>query len=316
MSQEQLDTPITIPPDTVVSDVVFAMAPSLWHLKPSVMDSVHKVATGKGVKVAVLDTGYSKHELGPAPLAAKSFINGQSATRDGNGHGTHCAGTVLGRKTSDGQPIGVAIEADLIVGKVLSDQGSGSSSGIAAGIRWAVEQGADVISMSLGGGSSYGPTNAAIDAAFKEGCLVNVAAGNAGYNGSNTIGWPAKYPGAICCGAYRSDGNIANFSSGGRELDWACPGQDIVSFATNGSGFRSMSGTSMATPFGSGVLAIIIEIMRREGQAEWTAIESVRAFFKANMRDVGQPGFDVRFGYGIPSFPELLDALTSKLEFA
>lgn len=294
--------PVTLPPDTEVSDMVYAQAPTLWHLPPDVWAPVHQRVTGKGIKVAVLDTGYTKHELGPEPLAARSFISGESA-RDGNAHGSHCAGTVLGKQ------VGVAPDAELIVGKVLSNRGSGSSSGIAAGIRWATEQGADIISMSLGGGSSYGPTNDAIDAAFAAGCIVNAAAGNSGYNGSNTIGWPAKYNGCLCTGAYRSDGRIANFSSGGRQIDWACPGQDIISFTHTGSGFRSMSGTSMATPFGSGVLALIVELMRREGQAEWTAIDAVREFFRRNMRDVGEPGFDVRFGHGVPVVGELLATL-------
>lgn len=299
-----------IPPDHVVSDMVFTQAPTLWHLRPDEWKPIHQRVRGRGVKIAILDTGYTKHADGPEAIAAKSFVAGQSALLDRNSHGTHCAGTALGRYV-DEQPIGVAPGADLIVGKVLSDQGSGSSSGIAAGVRWAADIGADVISMSLGGGSSYGPTNEAIDYAFSKGAIVNVAAGNAGYTGRNTVGWPAKYPGALCCGAYRSDGQIANFSSGGRELDWACPGQDIISWSNNGSGFRSMSGTSMATPYGSGILALIIELMRREGQAQWTAVDSVRAFFKANMRDSGAPGFDVRFGMGIPVASEILNVLAN-----
>lgn len=304
------DPPVHIPPDTVSHDLIYAQAPTLWHLPPDAWEPVWQRVTGRGIKIAVLDTGYTKHAAGPEPIAERSFISGQS-TRDGNGHGTHCAGTALGRRSSDGTPIGVAPEAELIVGKVLSDGGSGSSSGIAAGIRWATDVGADVISMSLGGGGSYGPTNEAIDAAFEAGCVVNAAAGNAGYNGANTIGWPAKYGGCLCCAAYQRSGQIANFSSGGSQIDWGCPGQDIVSFSTNGSGYRSMSGTSMATPFGSGILALIIELMRREGQAEWTAAESVREFFKRNMRDSGAPGFDVRFGWGVPVASELVAALAN-----
>ena len=294
-----------IPPDTIVQDLVYAQAPQLWHLLPDLWGKVWSRVTGKGVKIAILDTGYTKHVDGPDPIATKSFIGGQTIT-DGNGHGSHCAGTALGRNG-----IGVAPDADLLVGKVLSNEGSGGSDGIAAGIRWAHQQGADIISMSLGGGGSYQPTNDAIDAAFKDGCIVNAAAGNAGYNGSNTIGWPALHPGCLCCAAYRQDGQIANFSSGGRQIDWACPGQDIVSFSTNGSGYRSMSGTSMATPFGSGVLALIVELMRREGNAQWTAADAVREFFKANLKDAGVPGFDVRFGFGIPVGFELVAALVN-----
>lgn len=300
---DAFDPIVELPPDLEVSDMVYAFAPRLWHWPEELADHVRTMATGKRVRIAIGDTGYTKHVDGPDPVAAKSFISGQTI-RDGNGHGTHCAGTALGRNG-----IGVAPDADLMVFKCLSDQGSGSSSGIAAGIRWAVDNGADVISLSLGGGSSYGPTNDAIDYAFARGCIVNAAAGNAGYNGSNTIGWPSKYAGCLCCGAYQANGQIANFSSGGREIDWACPGQDIISFSTNGSGYRSMSGTSMATPYGSGFLALIVELMRRQGQAQWTAVEAVREWMKANMTDKGAPGFDPRFGHGIP----VADSLIQKM---
>lgn len=295
------DPIVTLPPD-LRFDFSYAMAPTLWHLPVSKWKPVWDRIDVSSIRVAVLDTGYTKHPLGPVPVASKSFISGQSIV-DGNGHGTHCIGTVLG---ADG--IGVAPGAQLLVGKVLSNGGSGSSSGIAAGIRWAVDQGAHIISMSLGGGSSYGPTNEAIDYAFSRGCWVNAAAGNAGYNGSNTVGWPAKYPGCLCCGAYQQSGAIANFSSGGSQLDWACPGQEIVSFSTNGQ-FTSMSGTSMATPFGSGVLAIIYSELLRGGHPILQTAAAMRDWFKLNMKDAGAPGFDVRFGMGIPVVDEILSTL-------
>jgi len=299
------DPPVTIPPDFKPTDEVFAEAPTLWHLRPEEWAPIWEKGTGESVRIAILDTGYTKHTDGPEPIAERSFIRGESV-RDGNGHGTHCAGTALGRNY-----IGVAPQAELIVGKVLSNRGSGSSSGIAAGIRWAADQGADVISMSLGGGSSYGPTNEAIDYAWSKGCIVNAAAGNSGYRGRNTIGWPARYRSCLCTAAYDSSKRIANFSSGGPQIDWGCPGVNIVSFSNRGSGYRSMSGTSMATPYGSGLLALMIERARREGQADWKAIEAIRAVFKGNMEDAGAPGFDVRFGMGIPIAEELLTALAA-----
>lgn len=293
-----------LPPDLVVSDVVYASNVRLWHWPTELAEKVGKFATGKGIKIGIGDTGYTKHMDGPAPIAAKSFIRGESTEDPQSGHGTHVAGTSLGRNG-----IGVAPDADLIVAKVLSNGGSGSSAGIAQGIRWMADQGADVINLSLGGGGSDTETNRAIDYAFSLGCIVNAAAGNSGFNGANTIGWPARYDGCLCCGAYRADGQIANFSSGGKELDWACPGQDIISFSKNGSGYVSMSGTSMATPFGSGLLACIVEVMRRQGKPQWKATDAVRAFFKANLKDAGAPGFDPRFGYGIPVADSLLQSL-------
>jgi len=299
------DPPISIPPDTVVDDIIFTMVSNLWHLPKDVWGDVWKVATGKTIKIAILDTGMNTHTDLPTPISTKSFIRGQSFN-DGNGHGTHVAGTALGRNG-----IGTAPEAELLVGKVLSNSGSGSSSGIAEGIRWAVDEGADIINMSLGGGSSYRPTNEGIDYAWENGCIVNAASGNSGYNGRNTIGWPSKYPNCICNGATRKDGSIANFSSGGREIDWATPGQDIVSTSYRG-GYTSMSGTSMATPFGSGVLALIVELMRRTGGVQWTAIESFREFIKLNAEDRGDPGRDPRFGYGVPIYGQIINTLLNK----
>lgn len=308
---------VDIPPDQEPYGPMFesAQMPTAWHQFSWIKEQLWKVATGKGIKVAVLDTGYTKHEMGPEPVAARSFINGQS-WRDGNSHGTHCIGTVLCRRDASGNSIGLAPDADLIVGKVLSDQGSGGSGGIAAGIRWAADQGAHVISMSLSGGGPDSATNEAIDYAWALGCIVNAAASNSGYNGSNTIGWPAKYEGCLCCGSYAENGAISNFSSGGREMDWACPGSNVISFSTNGSGYRGMSGTSMSTPWGSGLLACLMELRLRQGLPAFTSAQQVRDYFTKALKDAGAPGFDVRFGYGRADGEFLVNAILKELTSA
>ena len=298
-----MTTPIWgIPPDTEIHPGVMSLA-SLWHMPDEVWGPIwQRGITGRTIKVAVLDTGFKAHPALPNPVATKSFVAGESVT-DRHGHGTHCAGTVLGRGG-----LGCAPDADLIVGKVLSNGGSGSSQGIAAGIEWAIDANADVISMSLGGGQSYGPTNRAIDRAYSKGSLVVAAAGNSGYRGSNTVGWPAKYTGCLCVGATQRSGEIANFSSGGKELDCATPGQDIVSCGLNND-LRSMSGTSMATPGMAGRLALIVQLMRQEGSSEWTAVDAVREFLRQWCEDRGAPGHDPRFGWGVPKDAEMLKAL-------
>jgi len=308
------DGPIVeLPPDDQIGPMYEATnMPQPWHQFAWIKEQLWKHATGKGIRVAVGDTGYNKHAMGPDPVAARSFIQGQS-WRDGNGHGTHCAGTVLCRRDANGDSIGLACDADLIVFKCLSDQGSGSSPGIAAGIRWAADQGAHVISLSLGGGGSDAGTNQAIDYAWSLGCIVNAAAGNSGYNGSNTIGWPAKYSNCLCCGSYQRGGTISGFSSGGREIDWACPGSNVISFSTNGTGWRDMSGTSMATPWGSGLLACLVELRLRQGLPLFSSAQQVRDYFDAVLQDAGAPGFDVRFGKGVANGEFLIAAILTDL---
>ena len=295
-----------IPGDLVRYNNRISAVPNLWHLPKATWEPIWKIYGGDEVKVAVLDTGYSRHPDLPEPIEAESFVRGEQV-EDGNGHGSHCCGTAVGRNG-----LGVAPRAKLLVGKVLSNSGSGGSDGIAQGIRWAVDQGAHIISMSLGGGSSYGPTNEAIKYAWSKGCITNAAAGNAGYNGRNTVGWPAKFSECMCTGAIGPGGSIANFSSGGVELDYATPGVDIISCRAGSSDYTSMSGTSMSTPFMSGLLALILQGMWSEGVPTFTGANGLRSFAEKWCDDVGETGKDVRFGYGIPRYEAIAEYLQMK----
>jgi subtilisin family serine protease len=307
-----MDAPIWgIPlPGDEVGAMVAAAPANLWHIPRVKFDRIWSMVDTSNVTIAVCDTGIAAHPDLPTPVAARSFISGQTV-QDNHGHGTHCFGTALGRNG-----IGLARNAKAIVGKCLSDGGSGSSSGIAQCVRWAAESGADVISLSLGGSDAYDPTRQAIEYANSIGCVVVAAAGNASWSpGRNTIGYPGKFLESLCIGATRSDGGIASFSSGGRELDFATPGEGIISCSNRG-GYVSMSGTSMATPYAAGLCALVIAKMRSEGNARLLGVDAWRQFLSKWSEDRGDVGKDERFGYGVPKYSELIDALAGEGEWA
>jgi subtilisin len=304
-----------IPPDhRVHEDQVYPMAsvPSLWHIPKDVFQPIWDSGiTGKGVTISIDDTGVNPHDNLPTPIASKNFTGSRGGGDvDRHGHGTHVAGTALGRNG-----LGAAPEADLIAVKVLSDGGSGSTAGINNGRIWAAEQGADIISESLGGGGSSQADKDAIDRAYQAGASICVAAaGNSGYKGRNTIGYPGRYMTTCCVGAYRKDGSIATFSSGGREIDVATPGQDIIS-ASNRGGYVSMSGTSMATPMFSGLMALVIHKRRISGFPDISGMDQWREFFQNRgfMEDAGDTGKDNRFGLGKPLIVNILKWLKEPL---
>ncbi|MGW6485058.1 S8 family peptidase [Streptomyces sp. NPDC055059] len=232
--------------------------------------------TGKGVKVAVLDTGIDVNHPDFAGLidGTASFVPGEAIT-DVNGHGTHVASTIVGSgAASGGDNKGVAPGADLFVGKVLSGpEGYGQDSWVMAGMQWAAESGADVVNMSLG--DSYptdgsDPMSQTVDALSEEyGTLFVIAAGNAG---PESISAPGAAASALTVAATDKQDELASFSStgplagsGGMKPDIAAPGVDITAarsqeMTDGGEGpYRTLSGTSMATPHVVGAAAILAQ---------------------------------------------------------
>ncbi|MFB7935527.1 S8 family serine peptidase [Streptomyces sp. NPDC056049] len=266
--------------------------------------------TGKGVKVAVLDTGVdaSHPDLAGRVAESKSFIEGQEVA-DRDGHGTHVASTVGGSGAgSDGKEKGVAPGATLAVGKVLSDEGSGTESQIIAGMEWAAKDiDAKIVSMSLGsreGSDGTDPMAQAVDTLSAEtGALFVIAAGNSGAPGS--IGSPGAADSALTVGAVDSADEAASFTSKGPRYrdqalkpDLSAPGVGILaarSQLTEGTGlYTSMSGTSMATPHVAGVAALLAE-----KHPDWTgaqlkdALMSSSKTLDASVYDLGAGRVDV-----------------------
>ncbi|WP_229881683.1 S8 family peptidase [Streptomyces alanosinicus] len=244
--------------------------------------------TGKGVKVAVLDTGVdTRHpDLKHQVIAAKNFTAAKDAT-DHYGHGTHVASIVAGTgAASGGRYKGVAPDAEILSGKVLDDSGSGDDSGILAGMEWAAAQGASVVNLSLGGPDSPGvdPLEAEVDKlSATKGVLFAIAAGN---DGPGSVGSPGSADAALTVGAVDKKDKLADFSSTGPRAgdgavkpDVTAPGVDITAAAAKGSvvdhevgekpaGYLTLSGTSMATPHVAGAAAILKQEHPDWGYAE------------------------------------------------
>ncbi|MEV6241799.1 S8 family serine peptidase [Lentzea sp. NPDC051838] len=240
--------------------------------------------TGKGVKVAVVDTGVDeKHpDLQGKQIAEKNFTDSPDAT-DEVGHGTHVASTIA----SKGEKYrGVAPDAEIIDAKVCQPGGC-TESAILGGMQWAAEQGAQVVNMSLGGGDTpeIDPIEEAVNRISAEtGALFVIAAGNSGR--PETIGSPGSAESALTVGAVDRNDGIAPFSSRGPAADGAvkpdvtAPGVDIVAAEAGTQGHVAMSGTSMATPHVAGVVALL-----KQQHPDWTGARlkaTIMASAKAN----------------------------------
>jgi subtilisin len=289
-----------LPPFTIDESQVFPLSAELpsgaWHITDAIRELHRRGIDGRGVKVAVNDTtGESKHPFLPVQIAGRDFTGSRNGLKDVQGHGTHCMGIV----------VAVAPRVSLIAAKVLGDGGSGSTTGINAGRVWAAQQGADVISESLGdgGGPPIAADLAAYDQAYAAGVSIcNAALGNAGYRGSSTIGRPGSYSNHNHgIAALQSDWRtIAGFSSGGPQARFAAPGANIIS-CRPGSGWVSMSGTSMATPYKAGVDALVISWRRSIGLPDLRGPKAWADFYTTNNLtiDLGSPGWDARYGNGL-----------------
>jgi serine protease len=238
-----------------------------WHLREmGAPVGWEESPRGKGVIVAVIDTGVTVVEdlEGTHVLTGASMVPGEPGAADGNGHGTHVAGTIA-QTTNNGIGVaGVAPEATILPVKVLSKYGSGMSTWIAAGIDYAVDEGADVINLSLGGSYSAIIHNA-VKKAEKKGVIVVAAAGNGGREG---VSYPGALVESIGVSAVGPGGGLAPYSSWGKGVDIAAPGGDktkagggVFQNTIDGKGgevYGEFQGTSMATPHVAGAAAILL----------------------------------------------------------
>ncbi|MGE5275014.1 MAG: S8 family serine peptidase, partial [Verrucomicrobiota bacterium] len=212
--------------------------------------------TNKGspsVKVAILDTGVSlSHPDLQGKIVASANFSSSSTVDDVNGHGSHVAG-IAAATTNNGVGVaGVGYGVDIMDVKVLGDSGSGLYSDMISGITWAADHGANVINLSLGGTMASSALQSAADYAWSKGVVVVAAAGN---NASSSPFYPAYYTNVIAVAATTDLDKLASFSDYGDWVDVAAPGISIYSTIPGGYGY--MSGTSMASPFVSGLAALL-----------------------------------------------------------
>ncbi len=247
-----------------------------WNLALIGAPTGWRVGGGAGIVVAVIDTGVSALPDLPAAriLAGRSFVPGTSTPADDHGHGTHVAGTIA-QATHNGIGVaGVAPNATILPLKALAGSGGGRTDWIAAAIDEAVDQGADVINLSLGGGHADVIVTA-VEKARKAGVVVVAAAGNAGREG---LGSPADAPAALAVTAVGPDDQIAPYSSWGKGVEIAGPGGNTkipgggITQATvdgpTGMKFAEWQGTSMATPHVAGAVAVLLGAGASADQAE------------------------------------------------
>ena len=297
--------------------------PKQWNLKLIDAEAAWDRSRGKGVIVAVLDTGIAWEDSGefvrvPDLKGARfakgyDFVNDDEGAHDDHGHGTHVAGTIAQVTHNREGVAGVAFEATLMPVKVLDHFGRGTAADISDAIRWAADHGAKVLNLSLGGPFRSEVMARAVEYARKKGAVVVCAAGN---SGTGRVSYPAAYPGAVAVSAVGPSGKLAPYSSWGKEIALAAPGGDkrerqedgVLQNTVDLADFRRpvyayYQGTSMAAPHVAGVAALLYAA----GASGPDEVE--KALFDGARPVDGQKGRTEQYGHGLLNAKGALAAL-------
>lgn len=281
-----------------------------WHFPLINLEEAWDVSTGNDVTVAVVDSGvnpFGFDSFGDRLLLGYNAIFRIRGGIDFNGHGTHVAGTI-GQETNNGIGVaGIAYDAKILPVKVMCFLGFGLDSWIIDGIRWATDNDADIINLSIGGSAPSKALEDAVDYAYGQGVTVVAASGN---DGSGEVDYPAAFENCIAVGAVRYDKNITDYSNYGDALDLVAPGGDLdvdqngddygdgilqeaFTFLGIDWGYWYFTGTSMSSPHVAGVAALIKSLHPEYGPDE------IRQVLQDTAEDLGNPGWDNIYGHGL-----------------
>lgn len=270
--------------------------------------------TGKGVRVAVLDTGVDTEHpdlvVKGGICTAEECAPGISYD-DNFGHGTHVAGIISGKKNSSGI-IGMAPNVELYAIKAMDREGIGTTAQVTEGVKWAIQNDIDILNLSISISVYDRPLELMLQEAYKQGMLIVSAAGNeGGAAGEDTITYPGKFPSVIAVGAVNNNLTREANSSVGPAMEIAAPGTGIYSsypkeldiWDAKNDGFVSLTGTSMAAPHITGVLALYKE------QHPALANVKLREILQSTVRDLGTAGRDQTFGYGLVQYTKAVSGV-------
>jgi subtilisin family serine protease len=277
------DVPVFALPATAADDVSASDQGVPWGIERVGAETAHDDGhTGSGAHIAILDTGIDAEHPDLAPSIGEGYAIEEcdddcaAPWDDDHTHGTHCAGIAAAVDNGRGV-VGVGAGATLHSVKVLSNEGSGSATGVAEGIKWAADQGYEVISMSLGATQGASIIQDALQYAQDAGSLVVAAAGNEGPC-IDCVHYPGAYPEAVAVGSINRFDDLSEFSSTGDEVEVVAPGTEIMSTVTGG-GYRAYSGTSMATPHVAGAAAVLM--------SEGRSAQETRELLRSSAEDLG-----------------------------
>ncbi|MDJ0735034.1 MAG: S8 family serine peptidase [Nostocaceae cyanobacterium] len=277
--------------------------PSTWGLEATKV--IHSPFSGRGVKIAVLDTGLDLNhpDFKGRKIISKSFVDNEEV-QDEHGHGTHCVGIACGSHNTPLLPrYGIAYDAEIYVGKVLDNKGKGTDGQILAGIQWAISNGCQIVSMSLGasiliGGQQYSRVfETAARRALQNGTLIVAAAGNDSDRTEgihNPISHPANCPSIMAVSAVNSQFQVADFCNRAshtqaKQIDIAAPGVNIHSTWLMTTKYKTDSGTSMAAPHVAGIAALYVEATKAKakGRNLWNLLVKQAQKLPLDAVDVG-----------------------------